>query len=227
MVISNVVQELMKDRLRIHLGQVEALIEVWAGQLSAPDAFSTGSKDVRTASYRPLAGEDSDNNHMLRKHVGSRALWRHHSAWIANLDDVFGLMDPVISLANSFVTKLNSASPELKYTELFAWTALEEAFMQLTDVSFARKYEPNSGRGFSFAGCVIEEIGTVDLLTEIENNHKALIEKLKRGSCWKSILAHWKEIRKIEVSMGKLVNDVLKSGDIFTPCRFCRKLFKA
>lgn len=225
---SEIVKELMKDRLRNHLIEIEKLVVNWRPQLSAPRPFSSEPSDLSVVPYRPQLERDSDNAHMLRKHIKSRAFWKLHTAWEINLSHVSSSVEPVVRQGREFVAKLATKSPDLKFTRFFAWTAAEEAFLQISNMRSARDYRPNSKQGLNFGSCVIEEkAASAIYLTTVEAEHKELVKKLSERPEWEEICAYWLEAKKAEDGLAKIVDSVMKSSDIFHPCRFCRKLFKA
>lgn len=224
---SEILRDLKKDRLRTHLNQVEELIRHWNGQLSATEPFSSISSDIWPLQYRPPLEADADKSHMLHRHVHRRAFWKHYTDWTFKLDRIRDLGEPLVKLARCYMESLANESPNLKYTELFVRTALDEAFHRVSGRSSNRDYEPHSERGLSFGSSVIEQVAPKTLMTVVEKDHRELVEHLVKRPEWKEIGVYWREVKKTEESMGKIVNDILKSSDIFYPCRFCRKLSQA
>ena len=110
---------------------------------------------------------------------------------------------------------------------MFLRSALNEAFLRVSGRSSNQRYEPHPERGLSFGASVIEEAAPVTLMTSVEEDHKGLVESLGTRPEMEEIGVYWREVTKTEGSMSKLVTDVLKSSDIFYPCRFCRNLFKS
>lgn len=224
---SEILKDLKKDRLRIHLNEVEELIRKWSAQLSATDSFSPISSDVWPLQYRPALESDTDNSHMLRKHLHSRAFWKHHADWTFKLDRIRDLGNPLVKHARSRMEILTNGSPVLRYTELFLRSALDEAFLRVCGRSSNQNYEPHPERGLSFGGSVIEQVAPVTLMTAVQEDHRELVESLEKRPELAEAGVYWREVKKIEQNMGKIVSDILKSSDIFYPCRFCRKLSKA
>ena len=224
---SQIVRELMRERLRIHLDGVETLISDWRGQLSAPDPFHPTASDIWPALYRPALENDPDNNHMLRRHLHSRTLWKHHSDLGFKLACIHGLGGPLVKDAGRYVEALGNAWPDFRFTDLFVKTALGEAFDQAAGKKSVRRYEPNSEHGLSFGGCIIEKAASPEASKEVEENHRELVTYLKTLPQWKEIVLYWRGVKKTEESMDGILKIISKSGDIFHPCRFCRKLFLA
>lgn len=66
--------EIKKEYLRKHLDEVGELIVRWKAELNAPRVFALeGSAGGWRSAYRPPTEEIPDNNHMLRRHLHSRA----------------------------------------------------------------------------------------------------------------------------------------------------------
>ena len=82
---SKVVVEIKKERLTRHLDQVEELLSQWLGELSDPELFYRGvelsPQDIHITTFQTRLERDEEVNHMLRKHLQSRAVWRHHTDW--------------------------------------------------------------------------------------------------------------------------------------------------
>ena len=224
---SDIVRELMRDRLRIHLDGVETLISDWRGQLSAPDPFRPVASDIWPVLYRPALEHDPDNNHMLRRHLHSRPLWKHHSDWGFKLECIHGLGEPLVKDAGGRVAALGKALPDMRFTDLFVRTALGEAFDQAVGRKSVRRYAPNPEHGLSFGSSVIEKAASPEANKDVKKAHRELVTYLKTLPQWKEIVLYWRGVKKTEESMDRILKDVLKSGDIFHPCRFCRKLFQA
>ena len=227
MAYSVIVKELKRDRLRVHLDGVETLISDWRGQLSAPDPFRPGESDIWPALYRPAIEHDPDNIHMLRRHLHSRALWKHHSDWGFKLECIHRLGEPLVKDAGGCVEALGKRLPDMRFTDQFVRTALSEAFDQAAGEKSVRGYAPNPEHGVRFGGSTIEKAASPEANKDVEEAHRALVTYVKTLPQWKDIVLSWRGVKKTEESMDGIVKDVLKSGDIFHPCRFCRKLFLA
>ncbi len=82
---STAVVEIKKERLARHLDQVEGHLAQWLVQIGTPRPFAQedlNPQNVQISPYQPPLERDTDINHMLRKHLSSRVLWRHHSDWM-------------------------------------------------------------------------------------------------------------------------------------------------
>ena len=85
------VAEIKKERLKKHLNkEVPNLIQEWVKQLNAPEPFAYMDHDIWgwQSPYRPILKQDPDSNHILRRHLRSRALWRYHTDWEGKLDSI-------------------------------------------------------------------------------------------------------------------------------------------
>jgi len=221
------VQELKRERLGKHLEEVQELGEEWVAQLSAPSPF-TGEFDQKgPVRYKPSLEVDVDVFHMLKRHIKSRALWKHHTEWESNLEKIREFEQSLAKQADDFVAEKQRQSPRLDYTKWFANTALEEVFLKTSKLPSVRKYDPKTGSGLFFGGYVIEETAKGNSISSVEDDHKGLIKQLVKCPEWKYLLGYWRSVKSTEESMVTIVNDTLKSSDIFNQCRFCRKLFKA
>ena len=57
----------------------------WLVLIDTPRPFSQedlNPQNIQVSPYQPPLERDTDINHMLRKHLSSRVLWRHHSDWM-------------------------------------------------------------------------------------------------------------------------------------------------
>ena len=87
---SAIASEIKREYLKEHLEIVKKIIEDWISELVAPSPFAP-LKDIWgwQSVYRPSAEQDPDSNHMLRRHLRSRALWYHHAAWVRKLENIW------------------------------------------------------------------------------------------------------------------------------------------
>lgn len=218
------VEILKRDRLRVHFAEVEKLASAWAVQLRAEEPFPAVDSEIWPMSYKPSLEGDRDNNHMLRRHIKSRALWKHHADWQRKLELVNGLCEMLAIEAASQMEAVGQSSPDLNFSKMFARTALEVAFVKTMGRSSPRKYEPKSGHGFNFGGILIERVASADSIDGVKDVHSRLIDYLAVRPELKEIVGCWNDLKETESRMIRIVEVILKSGDIFYPCRFCRKL---
>ena len=77
---SAIAQEIKKQYLVEHLEDIRRLITNWISQLSTPNPFAPREGVWNWQSgCSPDLEKDQDSNHMLRRHLRSRALWSHHA----------------------------------------------------------------------------------------------------------------------------------------------------
>ena len=93
---STVAQDLKIEYLKEHLENVKRLIAEWVMQLNAPTQLAPqkgvwGWQSV----YQPFAEQDPDSNHMLKRHLRSRALWSQHAGWDVKLERIWDLIKQV------------------------------------------------------------------------------------------------------------------------------------
>ena len=128
---SRVIVELKKERLTRHLDQVEVLLSQWLGELSDPGLFyrevELSPHDIHIAPYQTLLERDEKVNHQLRRHLSSRALWRHYTDW-THLQSV--LARGVNELVDIGLGRLEFLAQEegIQPTLWFLNSALEDAF---------------------------------------------------------------------------------------------------
>ena len=228
--------QIKKERLDKHLAEVERLIGEWIPQLCAPDPFASdthGGSWGWQSRYEPDTEKDSDSNHILRKHLKSRALWKHHADWQGELGLVFQMLDSAQKKAAQMHQEARNdhkpASKKREYTESYLGTALWRAFC------LARKQTPNidytrgdGGKGVKFGGYVIEtSSGTEAEFAAIGEEHRELSRKLSKLNEMKEIAEEWALICELQSRMQMLISKALKSSDYLYPCTFCKRLWKA
>lgn len=225
-----------KERLDIHLAEVERLIRQWILELSATDPFAFSSPDDSwgwQSAYTPGLEKDRDSNHMLRRHLKSRALWKHHADWRETLQEVFELV-PVIRLKATEMhqqahIKGRAASKKKHRTEAYLGTALWQAFR------LAQNHRPNidykrgvDGIGVGFGAFQIETSSATKARFErIHGEHRSLCYELAELDEMKMIAKKWAQVERLRSQMHTLASRALKSSDFLNPCGFCKHLWKA
>ena len=224
---TDVVREIKKDWLRAHLSDIEALIRDWLIQLRAPGPFHRSDSEAWPIVYLPIVERDADNNHMLRKHVRSRTLWRHHAEWEKSLGVIKGVAKGLSGTANSYVAELvkERSQFQLRPTALFAHSALEEAFNQSAHNRTQQGYEPSKPTGVMHGNLDIEEAASHEQISEVEKAHKQLVELLRGSPGMSGLVTIWHAAEESEGRMSRIIGYVLKAHDILYPCRFCKRLF--
>lgn len=223
---SMIVIEIKKEQLKRHLNEVEKLIGEWRPQLCAPNPFREPQSELWPVGYRPTCEKDLDNKHMLRRHIRSRAFWKHHLNWEEKLGTIDQKSEILIEVANGFMAELAKEKMQMRPTGAFMRVALEEGFTWCTGRKPERQYgDRPAGEVWCGMFRIAKEAPPEEVL-EVEEAHRRLTSKLRGSDEMKEIVHLWEEAKKSEEKMGKLLSDVLKSGDIIYPCRFCRKLFQ-
>ena len=244
------VAEVKKERLKKHLNEeVPKLILEWVKQLNAPGPFLYRDDDRWgwQSPYRLALEHDPDSNHVLRRHLRSRALWRHHADWEKAMDGIFELMKIVRQETD---TKIDVAIKELQeagaggvggiptthYTPHYRGSALWEAFNlalgQKQGLSYHLNQTPGA-TGVYYGSYLIESSASSESqVAKIQKEHGNLIwvvaflrASKKEETIMEKIVIEW---RKAEESAGKmkgLAMKTLKENDIFYTCRFCRRLW--
>jgi hypothetical protein len=226
---SAIASEIKKEYLVQHLEQVEGLIDEWIGQLSAPEPFSTHDGVLGWESeYRPTLEGDSDSNHMLRSHVRSRALWRHHTDWERQLDLAWSLVSQLREISTGQLP-LDKGSDAVGIWKSYVGTALLGAFEAVRrNRRVSMNYNvPIDGVGVACGDFKIDIVAvTEEQRKAAQEQHTILAQSVSHQEAMKQLVDCWQEIEDIEDHMTRLVTKTLKSRDILYPCRFCRHLWK-
>jgi len=223
------VAEVKRERLKRHLdNEVPELIEEWLRQLNAPDPFSTikvnyGGFWGWESPYRPALEQNPDSNHMLRKHLRSRALWQYHTKWEGKLNNIFTLVKEIRGKTDKKIGN----PPDRKYTVHYRGTALWQAFRLALGFHPDKWYRPASpSPGLNYGATKIEEMAVSGgQRAVIETEHWGLIYDLASLGEMKELVDQWQEAVELATKMHDLAIKALKESAIFHPCRFCKKLW--
>lgn len=224
---SLIAEELKKEYLREHLENVKTLINNWIPQLSAPDPFaSSGGLWGWQAVYRPPIEQDLDNNHILRRHVRSRALWHHHANWEQILEEIWDLADKVREQAEVMYAK-ESVNGEGEYTDGYMGVALWKGFDIARGGVLKDWYKPSDERiGVNYGAYGIETSATVaEACLLVAKEHRALIHHVAALKGMKELAGLWRKLLKLQEQMQPIARKTLRSNDILYPCKFCRHLW--
>jgi hypothetical protein len=228
--------QVKKERLDKHLADVERLIEGWISQLSATDPFASytrGDSWGWHSTFVPASEQDADSNQMLRKHLKSRALWKHHFDWRRKLDRVFEMSASVRKEAGQRDPEgrpdKRSTSEKRVHTESYLGTALWQAFClargQTQNVDYTRG---DDGKGVRFGGYLIEtSSGSKTEFATICEEHRSLSRELSRLDEMKAIAKEWALVEELQTKMQALTGKALKSSDYLYHCTFCKRLWRA
>ncbi len=223
------VAEIKKERLKKHLNkEVPNLIQEWVKQLNAPEPFAYMDHDIWgwQSPYRPILKQDPDSNHILRRHLRSRALWRYHTDWEGKLDTIFKLVKQIQKRADEKIGQPQSR----QYTHDYRGTALWQAFNCALEQKLAIPYHTNQtsgGAGLRYGAFLLEgSASSEEQRAAIEEEHHHLIWDLTfQLPEMAAIAKEWQEVVELSKKMQDLATKALKEGDIFYPCRFCRRLW--
>ena len=226
---AGIMLQIKKERLEKHLDDVEKLVKDWISHLSAPDPFAFDRRSDcwgwRSA-YKPPLEQDPDSNHMLRKHLKSRALWRHHADWESRLDRISQLVPLAYGKANEKMGEITSGKAQ--YTENYLGTALWQAFYSACDKSPYWEYRRvDYGVTVSFGGYPIAISSEPEEYDQIHQEHPRLAEKLATLQQVRGVAEEWGFVMRLQEQMRALAEKALKSSDFLYPCKFCKHLWKA
>ncbi len=219
------VVEIKKERLVRHLNQVERHLAQWLGQIDTPMPFSQvdlNPQTIHIAPYQPPLERDTDINHMLRKHLNSRVLWRRHSDWMLLQESLAKAGNRLVKLGQVRIDKL-AQEEGIQPTVWFLNSALEDAFAAVVG---GVQPEPDTHGGVIYRSNQIETGALPEELEKVTRALKQLTNMLRELPEMAVLSGLWTEIKEHEESMAKIGGDTLKASDIIYSCRFCRKLFK-
>lgn len=226
---SEMAKEIKKEYLLQHLDEVKTLITNWISQLGAPNPLAPREGIWGWLSvYRPALEEDPDSNHMLRQHVRSRALLRHHAGWEHKLDSIWSLINEVRKRASDKHAE-QSVKEQRKYSENYLGVALWAAFdSACTGKPLKIRYKvPDDERGVACGDYKIElATATVEERSLIQKEHQDFTYYVSGLKDMKDLTDLWGEVQRLQEHMQVLASKALKSNDILYPCRFCRHLWK-
>jgi hypothetical protein len=225
---SKVAEELKKDYLREHLESVKVLIRTWMSELHPPEPLAPIEQVWGWQSlYRSTSQDNPDENHMLRRHLKSRALWSHYSSWERKLEEIWQLTKQVRVEAKTREENQSANTPwrySAEYLPLALWKAFDIALGKITDLPFK---VPDAQVGLSYGAYRIEEtVNTLEDRLFIEGEYREFIRSLSQIQTMKQLTNSWLEAGQLEVQITTIADKILKSGDIFYVCRFCRHLWK-
>ena len=226
---STAVVEIKKERLARHLNQVERHLAQWLVQIDTPMPFSQvdlNPQNIQVSPYQPPLEQDTDINHMLRKHLSSRVLWRHHSDWMLLQKRLANAANRLVKLGQVRIDKL-AQEEGIQPTVWFLISALEDAFAAVVGgVDPSEPPESDIYGGVIYRSNQIETGALPEELEKVTRALKQLTNMLRELPEMAVLSGLWTNLKEHEESMAKIGGDTLKASDIFYSCRFCRKLFK-
>lgn len=231
--------EVRKELLKKHLDEVKNLMHDWQSQLVAPNPFQWDGVNQAWGwqmPYCPSLEQNSDSNHMIRKHFRSRAFWRYHSEWQEMIEEVWHLQNKVREHATEKQeqteikrVKDGNAKPR-KYTIHYLGVAIWKAFELLLHGKIDRWYKrPDVTQvqpGLYFGAYLIEESmeseGDGD---DVQERHWSLVYDLHYLPELKELVDKWQKLCRVQEYMRALVDKCVKTNDIFYACKFCKNLW--
>ncbi len=224
---SRVASELKKEYLREHLESIKDLIRLWMSELHLPEPLAPHDRVWGWQTlYRSPRQDNPDDNHMLRRHLRSRALWSHHSSWERVLGENWRLTEQ-LRLEAKIEKEKQSSKVSWKYTEDYVsvalWKAFDTALGKVINLPFSF---PHDRPGFTYGAYLIEESAdTSEVRILIEKEFRRFILFLSQTSTMRQLTQVWLEANRLETLITALADKALKSNDIFYQCRFCRHLW--
>lgn len=224
---SPVAREMKKEYLKEHLETIKALIGSWMAELYAPEPLTPSSGIWGWQSvYSPPEENYPDNNHMLRRHLRSRALWSHHSSWQRKLESIWHLTEQVRAEAEAKHKQLSDNKQwqyTAEYTKVALWKAFDVAFGKGIDEWYK---EPDEQVGLAYGAYKIEVSATSsEERSSIQAEHRELVSFLSQLTTMKQLVELWGGVEELQSQMGAIASKALKSGDIFYVCMFCKHLW--
>jgi hypothetical protein len=224
---SAVAEELKKEYLREHLDSVKSLIRDWISALAAAEPLAREDREWGWQCARRLPFHGcADEIHVLRRHMKSRALWSHCSDLELKLEETWQLSEAARSMAATRHNKTSRKSERiytLDYLPLALWEAFNVADGKKISLAFKA---PGDSNGLNHCGYKIEESATTQKVrADVEAEFCELVSDFSGTPAIKSLVNSWKEVRRMEGQILGIANNILKSNDIFYPCRFCRHLW--
>ena len=225
--VSEIVKEIKKERLSRHFDEVDQLTRSFQPELQAPPPFYATEKEPWPAVYRRKVEQDSNANHMLRKHLHSRAFWKNHTDWERELEAICLEGGKLLRVtAADYLKGLVKEEKKIRPTTLFDRTAIEDAFNECVGMTVNGRYELRREGGVIYRGHLVEETSAPGDFEEVKGAHRILVNNLKTGFQMSEVENRWKAVKSHQQSMDKILSGVLLAGDIVYPCRFCRSYFK-
>ena len=231
---SDVLKEIRKDWLLEHLNEVEELIGAEISRLEKV------AGEVEHYDWKPLAGRDADENHILRSHLKTRTLWGHYDQMGKALTSMAPVHQCMVKTADRIVAgPLETQAEEDELRDLrkdlgrldpdpaFAEAALRQAIEGQAgrNREFVYGHSGNASGGVLVGGVLIHGSAGPDDVDDIGRVHQLLVRYLRRDAHTATIVSHWKDATAHRDGAIGILRKVRRSKDILRPCRFCRHLF--
>jgi hypothetical protein len=209
----------MKERLTEHLRSVDSLIKDWVGELSLPMPFTFGETSWPCrVPYTPRSESDEDKNHILRRHLRGRALWRNHADWMRKVRMLEEQGGVICRQATEMRPQCSAA-----YREAALWAAYRLAIGE----KFKKKYAVEQGKGITFYGVTIDDTTVTTEKDRVADDHWKMLTSLAKLKEMATFIEMLERARVFQMRIRDLVVKVLSSSDIFYPCKFCKRLMEA
>ncbi len=256
--------QVRRDRLNKHLNKVEDLIQEWMTDLDTPSPFywssSQKSREIMIrlmtvdsrlepwklwacrSVYVPPVEQDTVSNHILRKHLRKRPLWRYHTEWEQRLNRIRELGYPICERATEME---NERAKGRKLTEDYKATALlvalELALGRTPEKSYSPRvqgvtYDESRGipeksrspryQGLLYGDLLIEKTANAEQGKVVEEEHRQMISELGESKEMLELAQEWQRVLDLQKKMIELVQKAIESSDILYPCQFCRRLWQ-
>lgn len=219
---SEIGKEIKKEYLKEHLQEVRKLIGDWLPTLKVPPLMSQnfGWESV----YVPTAEQDNDNNHILRRHLKSRAFWSHHANWKLKLDNIWALTNQLrLDTNNEFQEHHGKIIHTSEYYSVALWKGFDVASGREIDDWYKT---PDDQIGVSYGAYKIELTATSETERSlVEKDHRQYISHIASNKDMTRLVEIWQEVNTLQDQMYSIGNKALKSGDILYPCMFCKHLW--
>jgi hypothetical protein len=224
---SPIVTEIKKEYLKDHLDQVRKLAEIWIDELNASPPFSQEQRRGWMSVYLPAVEQNPEDNNMIRKHLRSRTLWRHHTDWEQKLELLFSLINQV-RIAADILQAEQPTDQTRNYTDDYLGTALWQGFELASGKELKLGYRiPDNGKGVALGAYTIETTAATSKdYDSVVDEHKELIKNISKLGCMINLVFLWRDIMSLQESMKSIANRAVKSNDILYPCRYCKHLWK-
>lgn len=257
--------QVRRDRLNKHLNKVEDLIQEWMTDLDTPSPFywssSQKSRELNTVRlitvdyrlepwklwacrsvYVPPVEQDTVSNHILRKHLRKRALWRYHTEWEQRLNRIRHLGIPICQRATE-IENVRAKGKQLTedYKAVALLEALELALGHTPEKSYSPKaqgasYAESRGipeklrsprvQGVYYAEFLIEKTANAEQVNGVVEEHWQMISELGESKEMLELAQEWQRVLALQKKMIELVQKAIESSDILYPCQFCRRLWQ-
>jgi len=192
--------------------------------------------------YVPPVEQDTVSNHILRKHLRKRALWRYHTEWEQRLNRIRELGDPICERATEME---NERAKGRKLTEDYKagalLGALDLALGHTPEKSYSPKvqglsYIESRGipeklrsprvQGVYYGDLLIEKTANAEQVNGVGEEHWQMISELGESKEMLELAQEWQRVLALQEKMIELGQKAIKSSDILYPCQFCRRLWQ-